>query len=91
MKIFEGFIVGFSMGLFYFVVLKIRTKFVLGKKYLYYIGWVLSLVIFSILFIYINKRLAFDITFFMVGILLAQISTVSFYFIKAKKNDYIDQ
>lgn len=91
MKIFEGFITGFTMGLVYFVVLKVRIRFVFGKKYLYYISWILSLVVFSIVFLYINKRLAFDITYFIVGILLAQISTISFYFLKAKKSNYIDQ
>ncbi|MGC8676776.1 MAG: permease [Hydrogenobaculum sp.] len=91
MKIFEGFMAGFTMGLAYFAVLKMRIKFIFGKKYLYYIGWILSLVVFSMVFLYINKRLAFDITYFMVGILLAQISTVSFYFLKAKKSNYIDQ
>jgi len=91
MKIFEGFIAGFTMGLVYFLVLKVRTKFIFGKKYLYYIGWILSLAVFSIVFLYINKHLVFDLISFMIGILLAQISTISFYFFKSQKNDYIDQ
>ncbi len=85
MKIFEGLIIGFAMGIVYFSVLKIRTKFVFGKKYLYYIGWIISLIIFSSTFLYLNRFIAFDMISFLIGILIAQISVVSFYFLKSQK------
>jgi hypothetical protein len=91
MKIFEGFIAGFTMGLVYFLVLKVRTKFIFGKKYLYYIGWIISLGVFSFVFLFLNKCIAFDMVSFLIGIFIAQISIVSFYFFKSQKNDYIDQ
>ena len=91
MKILEGLTIGFLMGASYFMVLRLRTRFIFGKKYLYYIGWILSLVVFSIVFLYINKHLVFDMVSFLIGIFIAQISIVSFYFFKSQKNDYIDQ
>jgi|GEM_PF-1406926 amino acid permease len=91
MKIFEGLTIGFLMGASYLMVLRLRTRFIFGKKYLYYIGWIISLAVFSFVFLFLNKRIAFDMVSFLIGIFIAQISIVSFYFFKSQKNDYIDQ
>ncbi|GAB6078171.1 hypothetical protein JCM8795_08570 [Hydrogenobaculum acidophilum] len=81
----EGLIIGFTMGIIYFGTLRIRTKFIFGKKYLYYVGWIISLIIFSSIFLYLNRLIVFDTMYFLVGIFIAQISVVSFYFIKSQK------
>ncbi len=85
MKVLEGLLTGFLMGFVYFLVLRIRTRFVFGKKYLYYIGWILSLMVFSVVFLYVNKYMAFDIVSFLIGVFIAQMTVVSFYYIKSQK------
>ncbi len=81
----SGFLIDYLMGFVYFVVLRFRTKFALKRKYLYYIGWILSLLVFSFVFLLLNKKLSFNLIAFLSGILIAQISVVSFYFYKEKK------
>ncbi len=86
MKLLNGFLMGFLMGFIYFMMLKFRARFVFKKRYLYYTGWVLSVLIFSIVFLLLNNKISIDLISFLTGILIAQISVVGFYFYKVKKN-----
>lgn len=84
MKIVSGLLMGYLMGIFYLIILRIRVKFVFRRKYIYYIGWFLSLSAFAIIFLILNKHIGFNIISFFIGILLAQASVVSFSLIKSK-------
>lgn len=85
MKIVLGLLIGFLMGISYFIILRIRVHYVFVKKYIYYIGWVLSISAFGIIFLMLNKHIDFDIISFFIGILLAQISAVSYSLVRSKE------
>lgn len=79
-----GAFIGFCMGFLYFLALRIRTNFIFKKRYIYYIGWIVSLIVFSLVFLQLNKLVSFDIIGFFIGILVAQIFVVSWIFVKTK-------
>lgn len=79
-----GFIFGFLMGLFYYVFLRIRVSFIFKSKIVYYLGWILSMSVFAILFLVLHKHIQFDVLGFLTGVLVAQISVLSYSFINLR-------